>query len=73
VTVAGPAFARAIAEHIDRPVPETAVGRYIVEVNDIGEVGVWFPESGFMWLDGATDSAKNLRGLLLALGAGAIA
>jgi hypothetical protein len=73
VTVAGPAFARVISEHIDRPVPEAACGRYIVEVNELGELGVWCPGAGFIWLDGAGDSAKNIRGLLLALRAGAIA
>jgi hypothetical protein len=73
VTVAGRAFALAIAEHIDRPVPEAGCGRYIVEVNELGEVGVWCPGAGFIWLEGDTASAKNIRGMLLALRAGAIA
>ena len=74
VTVAGRAFARAINEHIDRPVPEAACGQYIVEINVLGTVTVWYPE-GAQWqrLDGDSATAKNIRGMLLALHAGAIA
>jgi hypothetical protein len=74
VTVAGPAFARAIAEHIDRPVPEAACGQYIAAVHRTGVVTVWYPEGGDpVRLDGDSASAKNTRGMLLALHAGAIA
>jgi hypothetical protein len=73
VTVAGPAFARAISEHIDRPVPEAASGRYTVDVDDLGGVIVWYPGADGIRLDGDSATAKNVRGLLLALHAGAIA
>jgi hypothetical protein len=73
LTQAGPAFARAIAEHIDRPVPDAAVGRYVVDVYESGGLLVWYPESDGVRLDCDSDTAKNIRGLLLALRAGAIA
>jgi hypothetical protein len=73
VTVAGPAFARAIAEHIDRPVPELADGPYTVDIFSSGAVTVWYPEGGLVRLDRDSDTAKNIRGPLLALRAGAIA
>jgi hypothetical protein len=72
VTVAGPAFARAIAEHIDRPVPAAAVGFYTVHIDGSGAV-TWYPAGNATRLDGDGATAKNIRGLLLALHAGAIA
>lgn len=72
-TVAGPAFARAVAEHIDRPVPEAASMSFTVDVHGSGAVTVWYPDGDLVWLDGDSASAKNIRGLLLALHAGAIA
>lgn len=72
LTVAGPAFARAIAEHIDRPVPEAAVGFYTVHIDGSGAV-TWYPEGVATTLDGDSATAKNIRGMLLALHAGAIA
>jgi hypothetical protein len=73
VTVAGREYARAINEHIDRPVPEAACGRYTVDVDELGGLIVWFPGDYGLRLDGDSASAKNVRGLLLALRAGAIA
>lgn len=73
VTVAGREYARAINEHIDRPVPEDACGPYIVGVFIGGAVNVSYPDGGVVRLEGDSASAKNLRGLLLALHAGAIA
>jgi hypothetical protein len=74
VTVAGRAFALAINEHIDRPVPHGADGLYEVTVHSSGDVTVWYPDGReFAWLDADSASAKNLRGMLLALRAGAIA
>lgn len=72
VTMAGPAFARAIAAHIDRPVPEAASGQYLVEIYGSGAVTVWYPEGGLVRLDHDGATAKNIRGLILALHAGAI-
>jgi len=74
VTVAGREYARAINEHIDRPVPQGADGPYNVNVHSSGDVTVWYPDGReFAWLDADSASAKNIRGLLLALRAGAIA
>ncbi len=72
VTVAGRAFALAINEHIDRPVPSGGDGQYMVDVYSSGAVTVWYPEGGLVRLDGDSAPARNLRGLLLALRAGAI-
>lgn len=75
--VAGPAFALAISQHIDRPVPEAGTGPYQVDVHLSGAVTVWFTEGGLtrglVRLEHDSATAKNLRGLLLALKAGAIA
>ena len=69
VTIAG----KAISDAIDRPVPPDAGGDYVVRVTPDGAVTVWYPDSGHIRLSGDSASAKNVRGLLLALRAGSIA